>query len=120
MKRTRVAALFLTLFAACTTPGCGPRPGKNSGRPNPPPLPHSDTPGPAVAPDRPGELGPVDPLHDRVLVVYNLNSASSLDVADHYAARRGIPAAHKLGIAFPSAASLEWAVYIKSVQPAVR
>ena len=45
-----------------------------------------------------------------MLVVYNLN----------YAAKRGIPAAHKLGIAFPSATSLEWAVYIKTVQPAVK
>lgn len=38
------------------------------------------------------------PLNERVLVVYNNNVPESLDVANYYASRRGIPATNLLGL----------------------
>lgn len=63
---------------------------------------------------------PVIPLTDRVLVVYNTRSAPSLNVANHYMTKRNIPVSHKIGIAFSSAISLDWSVYLATVQPAIR
>jgi uncharacterized protein (TIGR03790 family) len=38
------------------------------------------------------------PLNERVLVVYNPNEPESVDVADYYVAKRGIPAANKCAV----------------------
>ncbi len=48
------------------------------------------------------------PLPERVLVVYNAKAPASLDVANYYLARRGIPEANKCAITPPDNSSLHW------------
>lgn len=52
------------------------------------------------------ELSTPHPLADRVLVIYNSNQADSLEVANYYAAARGIPSENLLGIAFSDTVSI--------------
>ncbi len=47
-------------------------------------------------------LLPAPQLNQRVLVVYNAGIPASLNVADHYVARRGIPQSHKCAISPPT------------------
>jgi uncharacterized protein (TIGR03790 family) len=60
---------------------------------------------------------------DRVLVIHNTNSAfgtDSLDVAQYYRTRRGIPAANLCGINFPSNVSITEAQWLGGLRNAVR
>ena len=50
----------------------------------------------------PAHLAWSQPLNQRVMVVYNANSPDSLDVANYYTNRRGIPAANKCAIGPPA------------------
>jgi len=53
-------------------------------------------------------------LSNRVLVIYNTIPSESLDVANHYMARRNIPVINKLGIAFSSEHEISWTEYTSS------
>ncbi|HME01056.1 MAG TPA: TIGR03790 family protein [Terriglobia bacterium] len=55
-------------------------------------------------------------LADRVLVVYNRNVRDSLDVAEHYVARRGIPNVNLCAIRPPQASALDWGSFEGSVK----
>ena len=48
------------------------------------------------------------PLSERVLIVYNKNVPTSLEVADYYMSKRGIPAANKCAITPSDTASVDW------------
>src|SRR5580704_17154116 len=58
-----------------------------------------------------------NPLAQRVLVVYDPTSSDSVNVANHYLAARGIPAANLCAIS-PSEVStlLTWSAYVSEVQ----
>lgn len=62
---------------------------------------------------------PEQTLNDRVLVIHNSNVPESLDVANHYRARRGISSANLLGISFNNDQEISWSEYL-SVKSAVR
>lgn len=54
-------------------------------------------------------------LSQSVLVVYNSANSDSINVADYYVAKRGIPAANLCAIAPPSTASLSWSAFVSKV-----
>nr|MBA2502034.1 TIGR03790 family protein [Pyrinomonadaceae bacterium] len=56
------------------------------------------------------------PLNERALVIYNSNDAESIEVADHYIARRNIPAANKCGVAVSSTVEISWAEYNSAIK----
>ena len=60
------------------------------------------------------------PLNQRVLVVYNATQAQSAEVANYYAAQRGIPAANLCAISPTSTTALSWAAYDTTVRTPVR
>ena len=55
------------------------------------------------------------PLPERVLVVYNTNAPASLEVADYYVSKRGIPAANKCVIAPSDNASVDWTEFVRTI-----
>ncbi len=65
---------------------------------------------------RASAVDPSTPLNQRVLVVYNSNVPESLEVADHYVARRQIPASRKCAVAPPGAGFISWADYLSTVR----
>lgn len=60
------------------------------------------------------------PLAERVLVVYNTNIPASLEVADYYVSKRGIPAANKCAIAPSDNASVDWNDFATKVQTPIK
>lgn len=56
------------------------------------------------------------PLNERVLVVYNGNVPESLDVANYYSSRRGIPANRLLAINPPNDEEITYAEFLNTVQ----
>lgn len=60
------------------------------------------------------------PLNERVLVVYNANSPASVDVADYYVARRGIPQSHKCAISPPSTDWITWGAFDLAVKNPIK
>ncbi|HEV2763681.1 MAG TPA: TIGR03790 family protein, partial [Pyrinomonadaceae bacterium] len=69
---------------------------------------------------RASAVDPSTPLNQRVLVVYNSNSPESLEVAEHYIARRQIPASHKCAVAPPGTGFVSWADYLSTVRAPIR
>jgi uncharacterized protein (TIGR03790 family) len=62
-----------------------------------------------------------NPLAQRVLVVYDPGVADSVNVANHYAASRGIPSGNMCQISPPeTAASLAWTVFVSTVKTPVQ
>ena len=54
-------------------------------------------------------------LSARVLVVYNANEPESVDVANYYVARRGIPAANKCATTPPAPDQILWADFLEAI-----
>ncbi len=60
------------------------------------------------------------PLPERVLVVYHANVPASLEVANDYATKRGIPVANKCAIAPSDNASVDWTAFETEVRAPIR
>ncbi len=60
------------------------------------------------------------PLLERVLVVYNANAPASLEVADYYMTKRGIPPANKCAITPADNASADWTDFETEVRAPIR
>ena len=56
------------------------------------------------------------PLNERVLVVYNANVPESLEVANYYLAKRGIPSTQKCAITPSDATAVDWYQFDDSVR----
>ncbi len=119
-KRARIVVLLLSVLVALTACRETASSDADSNYPNSPGSLSQKSPSLPATSITLGEPIPVIQLNDRVLVVYNTRSAPSLDVANHYMTKRSIPPSHKIGIAFPSPISLDWSVYLATVQPALR
>ncbi|MBL8204018.1 MAG: TIGR03790 family protein [Blastocatellia bacterium] len=59
-------------------------------------------------------------LPERVLVIYNTNAPASLEVADYYLSKRGIPNANKCAISPSDAASVDWNDFETKVRAPIR
>ena len=60
------------------------------------------------------------PLNQRVLVVYNSANSDSIEVANYYVARRGIPAANLCAIAPAATTWLNWTAFDSEVRTPIR
>jgi uncharacterized protein (TIGR03790 family) len=65
-------------------------------------------------------LQPALQLNQRVLVVYNAGVPASLDVADYYVARRGIPQSHKCAISPPTTEFVDWGEFDSTVKTPIK
>ena len=74
----------------------------------------------AVATPRSGLAANPARLADRVLVVYNKSVRDSLEVAEHYIARRGIPNANLCALRPPDVRALDWSSFDESVKVPLR
>lgn len=64
--------------------------------------------------------GPAIALPERVLVVYNTNVLASLEVADYYVTKRGIPPANKCAISPSDNASADWTDFETNVRTPIK
>jgi uncharacterized protein (TIGR03790 family) len=61
------------------------------------------------------------PLNERVLVVYNQNAPESLQVADYYMGKRGIPASHKCAVnSIQTTHIVDWETYESTIRTPIR
>lgn len=71
-------------------------------------------------PARARALQPSLQLNQRVLVVYNADVPASLDVADYYMARRGIPQSQKCAISPPATEFVFWDEFDSTIKTPIR
>lgn len=60
------------------------------------------------------------PLNQRVLVVYNANVPESLEVANYYISRRGIPENRRCAISPASASDVDWSEYDAVIEAPIK
>ena len=60
-------------------------------------------------------LHAIPPENDDVVVVFNRQAAGSEEIARHYAAARGVPAANVLGFAMTDTETISWAQFVGEI-----